>query len=74
MNFGSPGLTAVPEHSTKLCDIQAGVSALGAPGLQGDQKSGKSDGGSSGWMMEEALGTQRDKGTQSASTEGWGRG
>lgn len=32
MNFGSPGLTAVPEHSRKLlCDIHAGVSAPRSP-------------------------------------------
>lgn len=58
MNFELPGLTDVSEHSTKpLCDIQAGVPAPKAPGLWGDKKSSKSDGGSSGWRMEEALGT-----------------
>lgn len=41
-----------------------------ALGFGGDKKSNKPDGRSSGWGMEETLGTERDKETHGTSTEG----
>lgn len=73
-NFGLSNSTDVLEHGTKpRCCIQGklGHQVLKNLRLQGDKKSSKPDGGGSGWRMEEALGTERDKETQGPSTEGW---